>query len=990
MRFRTNSITLLLVLALMLSVFPVPAALAENIKGEAYILKGESFTLPMTVSGEAVIWDEGEVDTSAAEKKVYTGQTVSGTAVEYTVNVGILKYKAYTNFEEVELSDALPTSLPSGTGGWKLAASGDAQSVYYDLTDDNSNKALSFNGYQEGYTRYELSDVVSGNVKVDFKIKFQSTLEIFSPTAIRIFNNKGKDIASLAMQYTKTGYKIRTIAYSAAEGKVINNSWLDLQGEDWLDISLIFNPASKTYTVYEGESLITEANYYYKEKSDAADDEKNVEFKSFGYAHRNPSDTVTKAFIDEFAVTDLSETVVMYYGTPENTKEYSIEQGAQAPVIYAMVPFVYENGEPAGYKEPVRAKYSFNTNYVGNFALGGKLEKIDTPVPINICVFKKDEAVNADFEEYTEQQVGLKPSVSSPIMRIDAGDITIEWEDDTAKDNKVLQYTNSNGWVRLGPPAVSEGKTDISLRVFINQSEDGADISDFTQLSIQVIGSGGVLIESWITHETRAGNANYGKMKFNVRDGSAPATADAVLYGGVTPGEWIELRFSIDMGTGYYDLYYNNKIKLGGRQVNNYSPTAGVSYINLADRSSAAGYTPDTVFWFDDIKFERYLTVKSVEDITATAFIGEEFVLPETVPSLLTDNITKSELPVIWNGIIDTGKAETQTITGSVLGFDASVKLTVQIQSCPYAIKDMGFANRDGYTVFGIEDEGFIDTIDARLVANTSTAAKVYAKVFDGDGSLIQTLTGSDIAFDDTWKQGDVRKISFGENTINLGGADKNKCKVIVYVESGEGEEYAIPYAFTNKQLTESVSVYVAGDSTSARYTYPSRPKSGWAEMLPYYFTSDVTVVNKGSGGRSAKSFIAEGRLEDILTSAKENDYLIIQFGHNDRPTTGDNPEYAEKRSTPEEYKEYLREYINAARAKGIIPILSSSRGISGVKVLTVSISQLPSPLVANALPPNIVFVDLSYTATNTLPFTLSPVYFLTLIPVILPPFVRE
>ena len=41
-------------------------------------------------------------------------------------------------------------------------------------------------------------------------------------------------------------------------------------------------------------------------------------------------------------------------------------------------------------------------------------------------------------------------------------------------------------------------------------------------------------------------------------------------------------------------------------------------------------------------------------------------------------------------------------------------------------------------------------------------------------------------------------------------------------------------------------------------------------------------VDNCAMAGRSSKTFLEEGRLEDIKRHLKEGDYLLIQFGHND------------------------------------------------------------------------------------------------------------
>jgi len=113
-------------------------------------------------------------------------------------------------------------------------------------------------------------------------------------------------------------------------------------------------------------------------------------------------------------------------------------------------------------------------------------------------------------------------------------------------------------------------------------------------------------------------------------------------------------------------------------------------------------------------------------------------------------------------------------------------------------------------------------------------------------------------------------------------------------------------------------TVYICGDSTVQTYSARYAPQAGWGQFIGDYFTSDVLFVNKAIAGRSSKSFIADGRLDEIINVIKPNDYLFVQFGHND--ATISNPErYAEAGTT---YKECLRQFINRAREKGAIPIL--------------------------------------------------------------------
>ncbi|OOM76280.1 putative rhamnogalacturonan acetylesterase YesY [Clostridium puniceum] len=113
-------------------------------------------------------------------------------------------------------------------------------------------------------------------------------------------------------------------------------------------------------------------------------------------------------------------------------------------------------------------------------------------------------------------------------------------------------------------------------------------------------------------------------------------------------------------------------------------------------------------------------------------------------------------------------------------------------------------------------------------------------------------------------------------------------------------------------------TVYIAGDSTVATYDPSVSSKVGWGQVIPTYFTSDLIFENHAIGGRSSKSFIDEGRLAEILKKIKPNDYLFIQFGHNDQKKN-DPARYTEPYTT---YKQYLKQYIDGARAKKAIPVL--------------------------------------------------------------------
>ncbi|MBR2883388.1 MAG: S-layer homology domain-containing protein [Clostridia bacterium] len=126
----------------------------------------------------------------------------------------------------------------------------------------------------------------------------------------------------------------------------------------------------------------------------------------------------------------------------------------------------------------------------------------------------------------------------------------------------------------------------------------------------------------------------------------------------------------------------------------------------------------------------------------------------------------------------------------------------------------------------------------------------------------------------------------------------------------------AAPISFAAREIT----IYVAGDSTAQTYDAGRAPLTGWAQKLQDYMPDGIVVANHAVSGRSSKSYIDEGRLATVLSSIKEGDYFLIQFGHNDQ---SDSKETATDTNTT--FKEYLKQYIDGAREKKAIPILVSS-----------------------------------------------------------------
>ncbi|UAB82635.1 rhamnogalacturonan acetylesterase [Zunongwangia sp. SCSIO 43204] len=111
-------------------------------------------------------------------------------------------------------------------------------------------------------------------------------------------------------------------------------------------------------------------------------------------------------------------------------------------------------------------------------------------------------------------------------------------------------------------------------------------------------------------------------------------------------------------------------------------------------------------------------------------------------------------------------------------------------------------------------------------------------------------------------------------------------------------------------------TIFLAGDSTVTNQDL--EPWASWGQFLPLYVNQDAVVANYAASGASLSSFKTRKRFEKILSLLKKNDYLIIEFGHNDEKIKGEgNGAYGL-------YTKLLTEFIEAAREKGGIPILAT------------------------------------------------------------------
>ena len=92
---------------------------------------------------------------------------------------------------------------------------------------------------------------------------------------------------------------------------------------------------------------------------------------------------------------------------------------------------------------------------------------------------------------------------------------------------------------------------------------------------------------------------------------------------------------------------------------------------------------------------------------------------------------------------------------------------------------------------------------------------------------------------------------------------------------------------------------------------------ASWGQALPMMVKPGWTVANFALSGRSLMRSKSEGTLGFVLDSIKENDYVLIQMGHNDQKR------FARVREGKEpSYLTLLNEYIDKLQAKGAKVVL--------------------------------------------------------------------
>ena len=170
-----------------------------------------------------------------------------------------------------------------------------------------------------------------------------------------------------------------------------------------------------------------------------------------------------------------------------------------------------------------------------------------------------------------------------------------------------------------------------------------------------------------------------------------------------------------------------------------------------------------------------------------------------------------------------------------------------------------------------------------------------------------------------TTKKGQFQTVTFTVNkhepTIDASTSVKLKPRELSYKNWDEvlnlqfcGPAPAVQ-RITIEPDSQAVTVFLCGNSTVV--DQEQEPWASWGQMITRWFDERVVIANYAESGLSATTFLAQLRLDKILSQLREGDYVICEFGHNDEKEkrAGDGAWYS--------YSRNLKIFADRVREKG-------------------------------------------------------------------------
>ena len=176
---------------------------------------------------------------------------------------------------------------------------------------------------------------------------------------------------------------------------------------------------------------------------------------------------------------------------------------------------------------------------------------------------------------------------------------------------------------------------------------------------------------------------------------------------------------------------------------------------------------------------------------------------------------------------------------------------------------------------------------------------------------------GRRLAIDRTeLKAGEKKTVSFtarvpGPYTTRPNDEKKNR-KLEVELFTTAPKAGLKPFAPKVVPNPKAHTIYICGDSTVTDQRH--EPWASWGQIIPAFVTKGWSATNFARSGLALKTFEEEGRLQRIFEHLEKDDWVMIQFGHNDQKIKGEEAENG--------YTRRLGEWIDRIRERGAHPIV--------------------------------------------------------------------
>ena len=119
-----------------------------------------------------------------------------------------------------------------------------------------------------------------------------------------------------------------------------------------------------------------------------------------------------------------------------------------------------------------------------------------------------------------------------------------------------------------------------------------------------------------------------------------------------------------------------------------------------------------------------------------------------------------------------------------------------------------------------------------------------------------------------------------------------------------------------------NVRIHILGDSTTEQQNQNLKDQRGWPQMLPHFFTDNVTVLNHGKSGTSSRTFYEGVWWKNARLTIQPGDYVVIQFAHNDEKHQG--YDGATGTVANGSYREYLQKFVDEIKELDAVPVFAT------------------------------------------------------------------